>query len=331
MKSHSYTVTLFSDQSDPGPRPTPIAASILLHCLAIAVAWFSIAYKPPFLRVSTEHYRVRQLDLNMPDEEARSSVPHITYPGPLSGAHAPASEGKPSPSLPALRDVAQAKPGPQTLIQADLEKSITLPEQIPVPQVVIWSPSSVPVNKVVPPLPQKPTAADVEPSVERPNEELTLASVNIASSFHPTPRSVVTPSTTSPVAVHAPQQVQLPPITSSQSTAEPTPATILSLSNLRMKEGVATLPPVNESVVVSAQGQLAGQAKEAAPAGKNNSAVKPGQGGTSSGPGGNSNNHGPGTGQAQVAQSAGSGSNAPNGKLHEPGTRDAVGQWYRQL
>ena len=123
----------------------------------------------------------------MPDEQAHSSVPHITYPGSLSGAHAPASKGKPSPSVPALRDVAQAKPGPQTLIQADLEQSITLPDQIPVPQVVIWSPSMSPVRKVVPPLPQKSTAADVEPSVERPNDELDLADVNVASSIQPAP------------------------------------------------------------------------------------------------------------------------------------------------
>ena len=259
----SYTLTLFSEQPDLGPRPTSIAASVLLHTLAIAVAWFGVAYRPPFARISSEHYKVRELDLMMPDERADSSVPRIAYPGSNSGARAPLSKGKPSPSVPALRDVAQAKPGPQTLIQADLEHPITIPDQIPVPQAVIWAPSHSPVRKVVPPLPQKSTAADVKPSIERPNDELTLADINVASSIQPVPNPVFKASTTSPVAVHAPQQVQLPPVTSSVSTSEPTPATILSLSNLRMKEGVATLPPVNESVVVSAQGVLAGQDKTA--------------------------------------------------------------------
>ena len=101
----SYTITLFSERADLGPRPTSIAASILLHSLAFAVVWFSFVYKPPFARVSTEHYKVRELDLKMPDEEARASVPHIAYPSSNSGAPAPASKGKPSPRIPALRDV----------------------------------------------------------------------------------------------------------------------------------------------------------------------------------------------------------------------------------
>ena len=322
--SSSYTVTLFTEPSDLGPRPTSIAASIVLHTLAIAVAWFSIAYMPPFARVSTEHFRVRELDLNMPDD-AHVSPPRIPYPAAAHGAHAPASEGKPSPSEPALREVAQASPGPQTLIQPDIEHPVTLPDQIPVPQVVIWSPSNVPVKKVVPPSPQKPTSSDVKPSVERPNEELTLADVNIASSFHPTPRPIVTASTTSPVAVHVPQQVQLPPVTSSQTPAQPTPASILSLSNLRMKEGIATLPPVNESVVVSGPGTLAGQGKDASSPGKDNSSAKPGQGGSSQGPAGNPNNQGSGAGQGLAFKVSGPGLAAAANKPQGPETGNGNG------
>jgi len=322
--SSSYTVTLFTEPSDLGPRPTSIAASIVLHTLAIAVAWFSIAYMPPFARVSTEHFRVRELDLNMPDD-AHVSPPRIPYPAAAHGAHAPASEGKPSPSEPALREVAQASPGPQTLIQPDIEQPVTLPDQIPVPQVVIWSPSNVPVKKVVPPSPQKPTSSDVKPSVERPNEELTLADVNIASSFHPTPRPIVTASTTSPVAVHVPQQVQLPPVTSSQTPAQPTPASILSLSNLRMKEGIATLPPVNESVVVSGPGTLAGQGKDASSPGKDNSSAKPGQGGSSQGPAGNPNNQGSGAGQGLAFKVSGPGLAAAANKPQGPETGNGNG------
>jgi hypothetical protein len=322
--SSSYTVTLFTEPSDLGPRPTSIAASIVLHTLAIAVAWFSIAYMPPFARVSTEHFRVRELDLNMPDD-AHVAPPRIPYPAAAHGAHVPASEGKPSPSEPALREVAQASPGPQTLIQPDIERPVTLPDQIPVPQVVIWSPSNVPVKKVVPPSPQKPTSSDVKPSVERPNEELTLADVNIASSFHPTPRPIVTASTTSPVAVHVPQQVQLPPVTSSQTPAQPTPASILSLSNLRMKEGIATLPPVNESVVVSGPGTLAGQGKDASSPGKDNSSAKPGQGGSSQGPAGNPNNQGSGAGQGLAFKVSGPGLAAAANKPQGPETGNGNG------
>ena len=181
--------------------------------------------------------------------------------------------------------------------------------------------ADVPVRKVVPPLPQKPTAADVKPSVERPNEELTLADVNIASSFHPAPKPVVTPSTTSPVAVHAPQQVQLPPVTSSQSTAEPTPATILSLSNLRMKEGTATLPPVNESVVVSAQGVLAGQANEASSPARTTPPTSRDRVEQARVRRETQTIMAPARVRVSLAQSAGSGSGAPNGKLQRPALR----------
>ena len=322
--SSSYTVTLFTEPSDAGPRPTSIAASFVLHTLVIAVVWFGVAYMPPFARVSTEHFRVRELDLNMPDD-ARVSPPRIPYPTAATGAHTPASEGKPSPNQPALREVAQATPGPQTLIQPDIENPVKLADQIPVPQVAIWTPSSVPVKKVTPPAPQKPASSDVKPSVERPNEEITLADVNVVASFHPTPKPIITASTTSPVAVHVPQQAQRPPMTSSQSTAQPTPASILSLSNLRMKEGIATLPPVNESVVVKGPGTLAGQGKDAASQGKDNSATKPGQGGSSKGPAGNEGNTGAGAAQGQPTQVAGTGPAAPSNKPQGPETGSGSG------
>ena len=312
----AYTISLFNERTDLGPRPTSIAASAVLHVVALAVLLFGIAYKPPYARISTDHYRVRELDLDMPDEQARFYPPHIPKPPSSPGANAPASAGKPSLSVPALREVAQAPAGPQTLIQPDVDKPITLPVPIPVPQVAIWSPSKVTVKKVTPPLPQKPTSADVQPSIERPNEELTLADVNIASSFHPTSRPIVNASTTSPVRVQTQQQVQLPPAMSSKSLTRPTPATILSLSNLRMKEGTATLPPVNESVVVRGPGVLAAQGNEASP-GRPNSSAKPGQGGSSPGPGGNLNNKGSGPGQGLAFKVSGPGV-APNGSKETP-------------
>lgn len=311
----SDTITLFTGRADLGPRPTSFVASILFHGLAVAVAWFSIAYKPTIAKVSTEHFAVRELDLRSPDDQMRAAAPRIAYPAAHSGAHASASEGKPSPALSALREVAQAKPGPQTLIQADLPDPVTLTEQIPVPQVVIWSPTTAPVKKIVPPLPEKPTAADVKPSVERPNEEMTLANVNIASSFTPSPKPIVAPSTTSPIAVHVQQPVQLPPVSTSQPSAPPTPASVLSLSDLRMKEGTAALPAVSESVPSNAQGVLApGQPHDLSAPGKDSAAAKSGQAGSGKDPAAIANNHGLGTSQGPVAKTNDSAYAASTGK-----------------
>lgn len=306
--SSPYTQSLFSERSDFGRgSTTPVAASAVLHVLLIAAAWFVVAYRPPFIRVTAEHYKVRELVLDIPDE-ARLP-PKIRNPASTPGAHAPASAGKPSQTPPALQEVAQAKPGPQTLIQPDVQNPVTLAQQIPVPQVVVWKPSSVPLKKITPPPPQPPVSAEAKPSVELPNDEQTLSDVNLASSIHLTPKPLLTASTTSPVTVHAPQQPQRPPMTSSHSSAQPTPAAILSLSNLRMREGVAILPPVNESVVVKAPGTLGGQGKAPAAPGKDNSSPNPGQGGASSGPGGNPKN---------PASASGAG-NAPAFKVSGPG------------
>lgn len=306
--SSPYTQSLFSERSEFGGRSTtPVAASAVLHVLLIAAVWFIVAYRPPFVRVTAEHYKVRELVLDIPDE-ARIP-PKIHHPASTPGAHAPASAGKPSPTPPALQEVAQAKPGPQTLIQPDVDNPVTLAQQIPVPQVVIWKPKSVPVKRITPPPPQPPVSAEAKPSVELPNDEQTLSDVNLASSIHLTPKPLLTASTTSPVTVHAPQQPQRPPMTSSHSSAQPTPAALLSLSNLRMKAGVATLPPVNESVVVKGPGTLAGQGKAPAAPGKDNSSPNPGQGGSTPGPGGNPKN-------PTTASDAG---NAPAFKISGPG------------
>jgi hypothetical protein len=98
---------------------------------------------------------------------------------------------------------------------------------------------------------------------------------------------------------------------STKSITHQTPATILSLSNLRMKEGTATLPPVNEAVVVRGPGVLAAQGKDASP-GNPNSAAKPGQGGTSSGPGGNPNKQAAGSGQGPAFKISGPGLSPSN-------------------
>jgi hypothetical protein len=176
--------------------------------------------------------------------------------------------------------MAQAKPGPQTLIQPDLPAQVTLTEEIPVPQIVIWTPSKTPVKNIVPPLPQTPTAADVKPTFDAPNQEVNLSDVNIASSNQPSPSNMVAASTTSPVTVHLPQHAELPPVSATLNSAQPTPAAILSLSDLHMKDGTAMLPPVNESAAANEKGALApGRVQDSSPQGSGNPAAKSGQNG----------------------------------------------------
>ncbi|MGB8028900.1 MAG: hypothetical protein WCF30_04465 [Terracidiphilus sp.] len=315
----SPSVSLFTQRLDTGPQPSSFAASILVHIVAVAVISFGFLYKPPIAKVTTDYFAFRRLDLQMPDEQARAAVARAAYSSAHSGKSALSPAANPSPRPPVLREVARTKPGPQTLIQADVPNPITLPEKIPMPQVMIWSPAKTPVKEVVPPQHEKPTDAEVKPSVERPNEEMTLADVNLSSSFHPSAKPIVAASTTTPVAVHVPQQVQLPPVTASQPTAQPTPAAIVSLSDLRLKNGTAALPPVNESEVTKTQAELAPVPIEnLAVPDRDIPATNAAEAGTGQGAGTKANNPDPGAGQGTMARASGPGAASVAGKSNAP-------------
>jgi len=292
---------LFASLDAHGQRPTSLVGSIVVHVVAGAVLLFGFAYKPPSVRVQEAHYTLRQLDLLMPPEHQAPAPPRIPYPKSHNASSAPEGRTEQSRTRPANL----VPPGPQTLIQADLLNPIKLPQPIPVPQVVIWTPSKTVVKHIVPPLPQKPTSADVIPVLDRPNQELTLADVNIASSKLPSIKMPVAPSTTSPVTVHTPSKVQLPPATASQQTAPPTPAAVLSLSDLKMN-GSAALPPVNESQSSTAEGALSpGKAQNPSDQGGRGSlAAKPGLGGAGQGAAGGSNHSASGSGSGKPETSS---------------------------
>jgi hypothetical protein len=298
----SRDFTLFATLPPQGQGPGTFLGSIFVHVLAAAVVWFSLIYKPPVTRVIEDHLSVRQLDLRSPDEQKAEAAPRIPYPKrhPDNSARAGQKQEAPPPPPPAMK----AQPGPQTLIQADLLNPVTLPQIVPVPQAVIWSPSKTVAKKITPPLPEKPTAANVIPSLERPNEELNLADVNLASSNLPSHKMPVAPSTTSPIASHVPSPVQMPPASASQQTAPPTPAAVLSLSDLRLKDGTAALPPVNESLASKVQGTMGTTPAQtpSAEAGKGAPGAKPGENGTSQNAGAPGNH--PGTSSAGKPETA---------------------------
>ena len=270
--SSSPSITLFSEQTDFGQRPTAFVASILIHGAVIGVLSFGFLYMPRINSQAARHYVVRHLDLHSPDQQMRAAA-GVDYPGPWPKKTKPAHGGKEQAHPRALRQVAQAKPGPQTLVQPDLPAHATLTQPVPVPQVVIWSPNKTPVKNIVPPQPEKPTAADVPPSVESPNEEVNLADVKISSAPKVATNLPIPPSSTSPIQIHAPQLVQMAPASVSQLSSQPTPAAVMSLSDLRMANGTVTLPPVNETAATNAAGALApGAAKDATQPGNGNPA-----------------------------------------------------------
>ena len=269
----SRTVTLFTESPDFSQRPTSFLFSILFHCVAIALVSFAVMYSPRLdTRASAERFTVRSLDLETPQQRMqRSARGKVRYPGPQPGRHAAPPGPKPSDHAPSLRQVAKGRTGPQTLVQPDVRPEPKLTQEIPIPTVLIWTPQRTPVKVIVAPQPEKPTAANVAPSLDLPNEEVNLADVSISTKPVPAPKLAVQPSTTSPISVQTPQTVQLPPATVSQPTTQPTPTSVMSLSDLRMDQGRVELPPVNESAAANSPGTLEpGKTDDSSTAGNSN-------------------------------------------------------------
>ena len=273
--SSSRTITLFSDRPDPFVSGSSFAVSILMHGAVIGVVGLAILYGPQNPLIITEHYSVRHLELHAPDPQTRASAGKgIRYPGPHPKAKTPAPGGMRTEQA-ALRQTVPGESGVQTLVQPKIKNPLTLVPEVPLPTAMVWAPEKTEVKTIVPPKPAPPTAAEVRPSLDPPNEEVNLADLGISAPELASPKQPILPSTTSPIVVHGPDRTQLPPATTSDSAAQPTLTSVMSLSDMRMENGTVTLPPENVTVSKSSPGALApGQGKDTAQNGSGNSAAK---------------------------------------------------------
>jgi hypothetical protein len=311
----SHTITLFSERPELVQRPSSFLFSIVAHGGLAALIAFGAFSPPRISQLPKQRLVVRHLDLQAPEPlKLQSAGSKVGYPGPKSTAGTPQLEGSP-----VARQETAAKTGSQTLLQPDVSSPITLPDQMRLPSMFIWSKQKTVVKTIVPPPPEKPVAAEVKPSPEPPNQETNLADVRIAASELSTLKLPVLPSNTSPVVVHGPDLLQKIPATAAVSSAQPTPTAVLSLSDLRMTSGTVYLPPGNISASTTSPGGLTpGQGKDTSQPGNgnpgSNRGTGEGQGAGSSQPG-NGNSAGNGTGNGNSAGNGGgkgSGAGGPN-------------------
>jgi|HubBroStandDraft_5_1064220.scaffolds.fasta_scaffold20807_2 hypothetical protein len=255
---YSRTISLFSERPELSQRPSSFVVSILAHLTAVSLLSFGIIYTPEINdRVVTKRYTVRHLDLHDPKTPKKQSASKgIAYMGPHATVQKPSPGPKPAAHQAVLRQTADADKGPQTLVQPDISEPVKLAEEAPVPAVTIWTPKIDPVKVVLAPQPEPQTASEVKPSINAPNEEINLSDLSIAASPHPAAVSPIMPTTTSPLVVHGPDMVQLAPVTTSQTIAPPTPTAVMSISDLRMPDGTATLPPVSQTTLQSESGAM---------------------------------------------------------------------------
>jgi len=325
----SRTITLFTDRPEPPQKPTSFLVSILLHGVVIGLVSYVVIHSPGIKDPSrAERYNVRHLDLHRPEPSQQSSGGDIGYPGPQTTAQVKPPGGKPALPIAAARKIPQLTPGAQTLVQPNLPFHLSPPQEVPVPTVVVWTPEHALVKAIVPPQPQKPTASDVRPSLEPPNEETNLADLGVSSSNLAAQNPLIQPSTTSPLVVHGPDSLQFPPETTSDSPAQPTPAAVMSLSDMQMPNGTVALPPINETASADRPGTPSpGRPDDHSPGGNGNPAG--GAGGVGAGQGADTSadkqaNSAAGSPQSEAkgeaAQAAATGSGSGSGSGNLPGT-----------
>ncbi len=271
--SSSPAISLFSAQPGLNQQPYSFLVSALAHALAVGLLLLGFMSVP---KVKTpaiaERYEVRHLDLYSLDSEMEQAVASARPPAPHP-LKRPAPSAAPRQS--ALRQMLPAPPGPQTLVQPDIPKPVQLAVEIPVPTVVISNAADTPSKNIVAPVAQKPPVSDVKPSILKPNPEPNLAEIALPASVKPVLNQPILPSTTAPVILEGPKPTPPAPISTAASTAPPTNATVVSLSNTRMANGAVALPPVNESASANSPGAMVpGQPKDASHEGHGDSPDK---------------------------------------------------------
>jgi len=253
----SSTISLFSEQHELNRHPLSILFSVLAHIAVVGLIFLGIATAPKIKPTKiAERYVVRHLDLESLDSEMQRAREEVTPP--RSQLHpAPAAEKQEEAPPSALQIALQAPQGKQTLIQPDIPKPVDLKVEIPVPKMVIWSGKPAKVKTIVAPPPAPPMVSNFKPSVLLPNDEPNLAEVPISASALAVHSRPVLTGTTSPIVVSGPKPTPPAPLTTAKSSAQPTPAALLSLSEHHMDKGPVNLPPVNSSAIKPTAGTIA--------------------------------------------------------------------------
>ena len=247
MRSSPIT-TLFSAPPPFQREPSGIAVSVLFHCIEMVWLYFGLRHMPQINDQSlARRFTVRLLkEDSIREPRKRLAAGNAAAPSSQkSTSQGVASGGQPVPMPSVAAQLDELRNHTQTLIQPDVPPDVTLLKEVPVPFVVRWTPENVTDKAIVLPQPKVLTAADIRASVTPPNREQAVEDVKISSTRFKTQVPALPPSTAAPISIRGPEPIKQVPESASQSVAQPTPAQVISLSDLRLKEGSATIPMAN--------------------------------------------------------------------------------------
>jgi hypothetical protein len=180
-----------------------------------------------------------------------SKYPKSSSSGDESSAHEQLA-APPSSRL----HLAHRKLAPQTLIEPEIDPDKMLPKETPLPSLMLWSGAKQKIKLLTPPQPQPPATVFSKPKLNIPSREQQLADLNMASSQFPTKLPMPMAGKTTPVILKRDVPLERAPETSSVSSIEPTPAAVLSASDLHMTQGTVAMPAANQSAAGNENGGL---------------------------------------------------------------------------
>src|ERR1700722_4219691 len=165
----SRIITLFAELPASRRGPSAFLVSTIVHGLTVGLLYLGLRHA---VRVEdatlVQRYTVRMLSLLRPEPQMRQPAEGGITQAVRGAGGEIASGGQPSaPSLP--QQVADRIPAPQTLVQPDLPPNLLLPQETPIPLILMWSPESNTARQIVRPAGQQKAVADVRDDLNPPN------------------------------------------------------------------------------------------------------------------------------------------------------------------
>lgn len=188
------------------------------------------------------------------------AAPHRRHPGaqPHASEPAPAALATARHRPFELPPIAHVNPVKQTLVQMDLPPDIVLRHEIPLPPVLIWTQTNLPVLPkrlfVAPAVRQvmskvKQQNLPAAPSLTPPNTATSIADLKISEAMiNNTPRLPRPPANAPPVRIPVRQEIDKMPQIALSDPTQASPANVISLpdTDLHASGPIVALPPANQ-------------------------------------------------------------------------------------
>lgn len=238
----SSVILLFHDPLPLNRNPYSFLFSCCAHLSIAALIAYGLITAPRLAPpAQTALHPIRLLELHAPHPFSSASPRsaeknHASQAGEKNSQH---------PATPRL--AAPQGDDPQTLVQADHDNTEKMQDPVPVPALMLWSKANHPENKIEPAPPPHSAANIRHASLDAINRTSTVADQQLTPADNLTAHPELDAAHTAPVLLRSDAPGNELPQTDTRTKQPPNPASILSISELSMPEGIVALPSIRES------------------------------------------------------------------------------------